>query len=113
MNLITPKIESFFCIYDINLKDKVYPLQLNIILGEYLRPIKNKIYKGKFKKSYIKNLEYVFEKLFINESKVSPKTRKKKEKDFKPLMYVKPESLLISVEFNEKLNNSLKFSVKE
>ena len=48
MNLITPKIESFFCIYDINLKDKVYPLQLNIILGEYLRPIKNKIYKGKF-----------------------------------------------------------------
>ena len=28
-------------------------------------------------------------------------------------MYVKPESLLISVEFNEKLNNSLKFSVKE
>jgi hypothetical protein len=39
--------------------------------------------------------------------------RKKKEKDFKPLIYVKPESLLISVEFNEKLNNSLKFSVKE
>ena len=90
MNLITPKIESFFCIYDINLKDKVYPLQLNIILGEYLRPIKNKIYKGKFKKSYIKNLEYVFEKLFINESKVSPKTRKKKKKILNLLCMLNP-----------------------
>ena len=57
MNLTTPKIESFFCIYDINLKDKVYPLQLNIILGEYLKPMKNKGYKRKLKKSCIKNLE--------------------------------------------------------
>ena len=86
MNLTSPKNESFFWIYDINLKDKVYPLQLNIILGEYLNPIKNKRYKAKFKKSCIKNLEYVFEKLFINESKVRPKMRKKKEKDFRPLI---------------------------
>ena len=45
--------------------------------------------------------------------KVNPKIRKKKEKDFSPLIDVKPESLLISVEFNQKLNNSLKLSLKQ
>jgi hypothetical protein len=57
MNFTRPKNESFFWIYDINLKDNVYPLQLNIILGEYLKPMKNKGYKRKLKKSCIKNLE--------------------------------------------------------
>ena len=57
MNYTRPKNESFFWMYDINLKDNVYPLQLNIILGEYLKPMKNKGYNRKLKKSCIKNLE--------------------------------------------------------
>jgi hypothetical protein len=70
--------------YDKYLKDRVYPLQLKIILGEYLNPIKNSIKKGYFKNSFNKNFEYVFEKLFINVKKVNPNIRKIKEKDFKP-----------------------------
>ena len=83
-NLKMPKAEEFFCMYDKYLKDKVYPLQLKIILGEYLNPMKNNIKKGYFKNSFNKNFEYVFEKLFINVKKVNPNIRKIKEKDFKP-----------------------------
>jgi hypothetical protein len=43
--------------YDKYLNDKVYPLQLNIILGEYLKPIKNRGNKKYFKNSFIKNFE--------------------------------------------------------
>ena len=44
---------------------------------------------------------------------VNPKTMKKKEKDLNHLIYDNPESLLISVEFIEKLNSSLELSFKE
>ena len=44
---------------------------------------------------------------------VNPKTMKKKEKDLNHFIYDNPESLLISVEFIEKLNSSLELSFKE
>ena len=83
-NLKIPKADEFFWIYDKYLKDKVYPLQLKIILGEYLNPIKNNMKKGYFKNSFNKNFEYVFEKLFINVKNVNPKIRKIRENDFNP-----------------------------
>ena len=49
--------EWFFWMYDKYLNDKVYPLQLNIILGEYLKPLKNRGNKNYFKNSFIKNFE--------------------------------------------------------